>query len=293
MYSGFALTCNRLGAVEKARKESEFEIAREVNQDQKDETEAQRNNIRHHGDRKHWSWCGVGDEGFPISRDTMLNYLRLGHGSEVMPGLQQLAAGITQTRGLDMDSLFRPVIRTCDVPVGIDAIALSRLRKKNRTCFEIHSGMCRNRDAGSITKAKRFHRRLVTFITGLGKAKHACGEATFYIATNPTPISAETIRSLGTCRVFTWTTFHATKRKGLLSEWTFMQTVADEPMQIQLRVGDEMVVQHYTWEVALSVIRADAHHVAVALLKPRPYLGPCSEWLGLVRLRIYLASRLW
>ena len=73
----------------------------------------------------------------------MLNYLRLGHGSEVMLGLQQFVAGIQQTRGLDMGSLFRLVIRTCDVPVGIDANALSRQRKKNRTCFEIHSGMCR------------------------------------------------------------------------------------------------------------------------------------------------------
>ena len=66
-------------------------------------------------------------------------------------------------------------LRARDKPSEFVVKHWSKIRRKDRSCYDMHPSLCVERDKAQLKGAKKFHREITSFLIGCCDGKHGDG----------------------------------------------------------------------------------------------------------------------
>ena len=133
---------------------------------------------------------------------------------DILPGLQRTAAEVHAKYSGDPSSVFRPMMPPKCAIGRFDKAAVSRQRKRDKTCFEKHPGVCRSLHIAIFSKIKRCHRFIIHLLVSLaGTTRRNIGATVFSVVLNGSEITEDNMFECDS-RYFIWSDYHGVCRRG-------------------------------------------------------------------------------
>ena len=108
-----------------------------------------------------YSPFGLGSLAYPLSQE-VLDKHSAKSSEGVRGGVQQIADKLLNDRKGDPTSVLEPVLQPCAVKPfedHVDEKAIRRKRNQQRTCAELHPGLCKKDEGDSLAQTLHIHRR--------------------------------------------------------------------------------------------------------------------------------------
>jgi len=172
-----------------------------------------------------WTPVGISSVNWPVAEKVIGEHIDgLGKKLQGRTGIQHIAQRLPDMRERDCASVTKPVVENWMVErfaEPMDQIAaVRRKRKTDATCYELHPGLCRRRDAVHLQAALTVHRSLQEPMVRASNKHESEGSAfVAFVARNEGEEPPPGIQSLRgkSVHFYILNTLHLLRKRGVLS----------------------------------------------------------------------------